>query len=218
MFKKREFYSDLKQRAVSDSDYQSSFFLYKTLKMQNLGDMNDSFNAQDFILLCEIGENRFQFLDDQYGFLTLCVPQRWSFVCQWHIYTSNLVPFVYQRKFNFVYHWRMYTSCELRSVRHWRSVYTSKTEFLRRISCVLYIHHKHENFWGGLAPQMHVHWHIKWTLYVRAGHVVPYRHLFRSDGCPVTVKMHLELHIFLLKTWLAGEQIQVDALTILTKL
>ena len=50
--------------------------------MQNLGDMNDSFNAQDFILLCEIGENRFQFLDDQYGFLTLCVPQRWSFVCQ----------------------------------------------------------------------------------------------------------------------------------------
>ena len=82
MFKKREFYSDLEQRAVSDSDYQISFFLYKILKMQNLGDMNDSFNAQDFILLCEIGENRFQFLDDQYGFLTLCVPQRWSFVCQ----------------------------------------------------------------------------------------------------------------------------------------
>ena len=37
-FEKSEFYSDLKQKAVSDSDYESSIFLYKTLKMQNLGD------------------------------------------------------------------------------------------------------------------------------------------------------------------------------------
>ena len=65
---------------------------------------------------------------------------------------------------------------------------------------------------------MHVHWHIKLTLYVQAGHVVPYKHLFRSGGCPVTVKMDLELHIFLLKTWLTGEQVQADVLTILTKL
>ena len=54
-FEKSEFYSDLKQKAVSDSDYESSIFLYKTLKMQNLGDMNDLYNAQDVILLCEIG-------------------------------------------------------------------------------------------------------------------------------------------------------------------
>ena len=54
-FEKSEFYSDLKQKVVSDSDYESSIFLYKTLKMQNLGDMNDIYNAQDVILLCEIG-------------------------------------------------------------------------------------------------------------------------------------------------------------------
>ena len=48
-FEKNEFYSDLKQKTVSDSDYESSFFLYKTLKIRNLGDMNDLYNAQDAI-------------------------------------------------------------------------------------------------------------------------------------------------------------------------
>ena len=67
-FKKSEFYSSLKQKAVSRSDYESSFFLYKTLKMQNLGDMNDLYNAQDVRLLYEIAENRFQLMHDQYGF------------------------------------------------------------------------------------------------------------------------------------------------------
>ena len=36
-FEKSEFYSNLKQKAVSDSDYESSFFLYKALKMQKFG-------------------------------------------------------------------------------------------------------------------------------------------------------------------------------------
>ena len=67
-FEETEFYSDLKQKSVSDSDYESSFYLYKTLKMRNLGDMNDLNNAQDVILLCEIGENRFQFMPHRYGF------------------------------------------------------------------------------------------------------------------------------------------------------
>ena len=58
-FEKIEFYSDLKQKAVSDSDYESSLYLYRTLKMRNLGDMNDLYNAQ------EIGENRFQFMHDR---------------------------------------------------------------------------------------------------------------------------------------------------------
>ena len=67
-FEESEFCSNLKQKAVSDSDYESSFFLYKTLKIRNLGDMNDLYNAQYVILLCEIAENRFQFMHDQYGF------------------------------------------------------------------------------------------------------------------------------------------------------
>ena len=70
-FEKSEFYSesDLKQKAVSDSDYESSFFQYKTLKMRKLGDMNYLYNAQDAILLCEIAENRFQFMHDEYGII-----------------------------------------------------------------------------------------------------------------------------------------------------
>ena len=36
--------------------------------MRHLGDLNDLYNAQDVILLCELIENRFQFMQDKYGF------------------------------------------------------------------------------------------------------------------------------------------------------
>ena len=36
--------------------------------MRNLGDMNDLYNAQDVILLCEINESRFQIMSNKYGF------------------------------------------------------------------------------------------------------------------------------------------------------
>ena len=36
--------------------------------MRNLGDMNDLYNTQDVILLCEIIENRFQLMHDRYSF------------------------------------------------------------------------------------------------------------------------------------------------------
>ena len=67
-FEKSEIYSDLKQKSVVDEDYESSMYLYKTLKMRNLGDMNDLYNTQDVILLCEIIENRFQLMHGKYGF------------------------------------------------------------------------------------------------------------------------------------------------------
>ena len=67
-FEKSEFYSDLKQKSVADEDYDSSLYLYKTLKMRNLGDMNDLYNTQDVILLCEMIENRFQLMHDRYTF------------------------------------------------------------------------------------------------------------------------------------------------------
>ena len=53
---------------MRDSDYKSSLFLYRTLKMLIFRDMNDLCNVQDVILLCEIAENRFQFMHDQYSF------------------------------------------------------------------------------------------------------------------------------------------------------
>ena len=67
-FEKSEFCSDLKQKSVTDEDYESSMYLYKTLKMGNLGDMNDLYNTQDVILLCEIIEKWFQLMHDKYGF------------------------------------------------------------------------------------------------------------------------------------------------------
>ena len=36
--------------------------------MRNLGDMNYLYNAQDVVFLCQIGENRFQFMHNSYGF------------------------------------------------------------------------------------------------------------------------------------------------------
>ena len=65
---KSEFFSELKQSAVNDQDYEHSKFLYQTFKMRNLGDLNDLCNTQDVILLTEIIESRFQAMQNTYGF------------------------------------------------------------------------------------------------------------------------------------------------------
>ena len=56
-FKKYEFFSELK-KAVSRAKYEDAKFLYKAIKMRNWLDMNDLFNVQDVVWLCEIFENR----------------------------------------------------------------------------------------------------------------------------------------------------------------
>ena len=65
---KSEFFSELKQSVVNDEDYENSKYLYQTLKMRNLGDLNDLYNTQDVILLTEIIESRFQAMQNTYGF------------------------------------------------------------------------------------------------------------------------------------------------------
>ena len=67
-FDRTEFLSALKQQNVSKEDYKISYYLWKTLKVRNLSDMNEPYNAHDVILLCEIVENRFQLMQDKYGF------------------------------------------------------------------------------------------------------------------------------------------------------
>ena len=57
---KTELFIELKLQAVEDESYENSKFLYKTLKMRNLGDLNDLYNTQDVILLCKNLESRFQ--------------------------------------------------------------------------------------------------------------------------------------------------------------
>ena len=44
-WEKTEFFSELKQSAVNDEDYKNSKYLYQTLKMRNLGDLNDLYNT-----------------------------------------------------------------------------------------------------------------------------------------------------------------------------
>ena len=65
---KTQFVSELKLQAVNDESYENSKFLFKTLKMRNLGDFNDLYNTQDVILLCEVLESRFQAMQSTYGF------------------------------------------------------------------------------------------------------------------------------------------------------
>ena len=67
-WEKTAFFSELKQSAINDDDYENSKYLYQTLKMRNLGDLNDLYNTQDMILLTEIIESRFEAMKNTYGF------------------------------------------------------------------------------------------------------------------------------------------------------
>ena len=67
-FGRTEFFKVLKQQNVSKLDYEIFYYLWKTLRMRNLSDMSDLYNVQHVILLCEIIENRFQLMQDKYGF------------------------------------------------------------------------------------------------------------------------------------------------------
>ena len=60
-YDKAQFFSELKMKRIDDEDYAHSQYLFKTLKMRNLSDINDNlYNFQDVALLCELVENRFQ--------------------------------------------------------------------------------------------------------------------------------------------------------------
>ena len=67
-FKHTEFHSSLKQCNISLEEYENVKFLYKKLQMRNLGDMNDLYDVQDVIILCEITENRFEQMYQKFGF------------------------------------------------------------------------------------------------------------------------------------------------------
>ena len=64
-FSKDKFFSTLKGKVVDDEEYANSKTLYTLLKMRDLSDLNDLYNAQDVILLLEIMENRFQAMHEK---------------------------------------------------------------------------------------------------------------------------------------------------------
>ena len=63
-FTKDEFYSTLKGESVDELSYENAKTLFLSLRMRDLSDLNDLYNAQDVILLLEIIENRFQQIQD----------------------------------------------------------------------------------------------------------------------------------------------------------
>ena len=67
-FDHTEFYSKLNGCNISFEIYENMRYLYTILKMRNLGDVNDLYNMQDVILLCEIIENRFEKMHKKFGF------------------------------------------------------------------------------------------------------------------------------------------------------
>ena len=64
-FSEDEFFSTLKGKMVDDESYENSKKLYILLKMRNLSDLNDLYNAQDVIILLEMMENRFQSMQEK---------------------------------------------------------------------------------------------------------------------------------------------------------
>ena len=58
-FTKDEFYSTLNGKAVDEEEYSNPKLLFTILKMRDMSDLKDLYNAQDVILLFEISDNRF---------------------------------------------------------------------------------------------------------------------------------------------------------------
>ena len=67
-FSKDEFLSSLKNKMVNDASYENAKQLFIILKVRDLSDLNDLYNAQDVIILLEIIENRFQKMQDKTGY------------------------------------------------------------------------------------------------------------------------------------------------------
>ena len=67
-FQKMNFFRTLKGKSVDDESYENSKQLYVLLKMRNLSDLKDLYNAQDVILLLEMMENRFQSMQEKSGY------------------------------------------------------------------------------------------------------------------------------------------------------
>ena len=57
-FEKKDFYSSLREKDISDKDYEDVKKSFELLRMKTLGDMNRVYNIQDTLILCKISEQR----------------------------------------------------------------------------------------------------------------------------------------------------------------
>ena len=105
-FAQSEFYTELKHDIVSYEEYENSKFLYATLKMRNLSDMNDLYNFQYTCLLCKIIANQFETIHKMRGYsrqkcnpastLSGCIKREMSKVI-FSLLTNNEVVEVFER-------------------------------------------------------------------------------------------------------------------------
>ena len=70
-FLRHHFFSGLKDAVMSDKEYENVKKLYKTLELENLGELDKIYNFQDTIILCEIFYQRSCCLQDFFKY-NLC--------------------------------------------------------------------------------------------------------------------------------------------------
>ena len=63
-FPKHQFFSSLKDEVMSDQEYENVKNFCKTLRLQNLGELNKIYNFQDTIILYEIFEHHLSYLQN----------------------------------------------------------------------------------------------------------------------------------------------------------
>lgn len=57
-FAKIDFFSLLKNRGISDEDYENVKTFWRIMRLKKLSDLNNIYNFQDTIIVCEVFENR----------------------------------------------------------------------------------------------------------------------------------------------------------------
>ena len=67
-FLPRHFYSRIEDSIMTSEKYNNVKKFYQTLKLKNMGELNNIYNFQDIIILCEIFEQRSEHLQEIFKF------------------------------------------------------------------------------------------------------------------------------------------------------
>ena len=67
-FKHADFYSSLKEKNISEEEYENVKKIFMVLRLKTLGDLNRIYNSQDIAILCEIFEQRSRLLQKLFKF------------------------------------------------------------------------------------------------------------------------------------------------------
>ena len=67
-FKLHQFYSNIKDSVLSKEEYDNVKKFYNLMKLSNFGELNQIYNFQDTIILCEIFEQRADLFKEKFKF------------------------------------------------------------------------------------------------------------------------------------------------------